>query len=140
MLCYFSDPVEIKLVNFEAIHAKYAKRYDLKKFKGYMKTILKNYKDETQQFEKKNDVEPWSQRNKKSRGWHLLYDLMIDEKSNRTLSRMSLEEIHQSNKCFSCYPIDKFKKYHRDMVNLTGEWIECIIKLFSFKHLTSLIL
>jgi hypothetical protein len=100
-----------------------------------MKTILKNCKSEMQQFEKKNDVEPWSQRNKISRGWHLLYDLMIDKRT-RTLSRMSLEEIHQSNKCFSCYPIDKFKKYHRDMINLTGEWIECLSKLFSYKCLT----
>lgn len=118
-----SDPVEFKLVNFDEIHRRYAKRYELNKFKGYMKTILKNYKSGTQQFQKKVEVEPWSRRNKKSQGWHLLYDLMIDEKSNGTIRRMSIEEIHQSNKCFSCYPVDKFKKYHRDMVKLTGKWI-----------------
>jgi hypothetical protein len=62
-----SDPVESKLVNFEEIHRRYAKRYDLGKFKGYMKTILKNYKDGTQEFVKKDDIEPWTSRSKKSR-------------------------------------------------------------------------
>lgn len=115
------DPVEFKLVNFGEIHSRYAKRYDLNKFKGYMKTILTNYKSGTQEFTKKDEIEAWSSRNKKSLGWHLLYDLMIDRKSRAKLDAMTLDEIHKSNKLFECYPIDKFKKYHRDMEKLAGE-------------------
>lgn len=120
-LIVMSDPVESKLVNFEEIHRRYAKRYDFGKFKGYMKTILKNYKDGTQEFVKKDDIEPWTSRSKKSRGWHLLYDLMIDRKSRAKLNAMKLDEIHKSNKLFECYPIDKFKKYYREMAKLAGE-------------------
>ena len=86
-----------------------------------MQTILKNYKNGTQQFVRKDETEPWTSRKKKSKGWHLLYDLLIDKTSNQKLKDMSIEEIHASNPFFSCYPMDKFKKYHRDMVKLTGE-------------------
>lgn len=87
-----------------------------------MKTILKNYKNKTQQFEEKDEsAEPWSSRSKKSRGWHLLYDLMIDEKSNRQLKCMTIEDLRQSNQYFECYPLDAFKKYYADMKKLTGK-------------------
>jgi hypothetical protein len=89
--------------------------------KGYMQTILKNYKNGTQQFKEKNVVEAWSSRDKKSQGWHLLYILLIETESNKKLKAMSLEEIHQSNPSFQCYDIGKFKKYYKDMVKLTGE-------------------
>jgi hypothetical protein len=79
-----------------------------------MKTILKNYKNGTQEFVKKDDIEPWTSRSK-------LYDLMIDRKSREKLNAMKLDEIHKSNKLFECYPIDKFKKYYREMAKLAGE-------------------
>ena len=102
----------------------YASRYDLKKFKGYMQTILKNYKNGTQQFKEKIAVEAWSSsQNKKSKGWHLLYALLIEIDSNKKLKAMSLEEIHQSNPNFQCYDIGKFKKYYKDMIKLTGEFL-----------------
>ena len=116
-----TDPTEYKLVKFADIHQMYARRYELKKFKGYMQTILKNYKNGTQQFEVKSEVEKWSTRSKKSLGWHLLYDLLIDKRTSERLKRMKVEEIHESNPLFSCYSFDSFKKYYKDMVKLTGE-------------------
>ena len=102
----------------------YASRYDLKKFKGYMQTILKNYKNGTQEFKEKIAFEAWSSQNKKSKGWHLLYALLIEIDSNKKLKAMSLEEIHQSNPNFQCYDIGKFKKYYKDMIKLTGEFFD----------------
>jgi hypothetical protein len=67
LILFFPDPLEFKLVNFAEIHQMYASRYDLKKFKGYMQTILKNYKNGTQQFKEKNVVEAWSSRDKKAK-------------------------------------------------------------------------
>ena len=121
LILFIPDPLEFKLVNFTEIHQMYASRYDLKKFKGHMQTILKNYKNGTQQFKEKIVIEAWSSRDKKSQGWHLLYILLIETDSNKKLKAMSLEEIHQSNPSFQCYDIGKFKKYYKDMIKLTGE-------------------
>lgn len=115
------DPLEFKLVRYSEIHQLYAKRYDVKKFKGYMQTILKNYKNGTQQFKEKVETEAWSTRNKKSIGWHLLYDLLIETDSRAKLKTMSLQEIHESNPNFQCYSIDKFTKYYNDMIIFTGK-------------------
>ena len=114
----------------------YARRYELKKFKGYMKTILKHYKLGTQQFEVKNEVEKWSTRSKKSLGWHLLYDLLIDKTTKKRLEELTVEEIHETNPLFNCYPIDSFKKYYKDMVKLTGEFILlCFLSAISSNQL-----
>ena len=85
LILFFQDPLEFKLVQFTEIHQMYASRYDLKKFKGYMQTILKNYKNGTQQFKEKIAFEAWSSQNKKSKGWHLLYALLIEIDSNKKL-------------------------------------------------------
>ena len=119
-----SDPLEFKMVDFAEIHYRYARRYDLAKFKGYMKTILKNFKNQTQQFERKDENIPWTSKKKgKSKGWQLLYDLLMDERSRRKLDGMTLEEIHASNPNFERYPINDFKKYYREMNKLTGECV-----------------
>ena len=121
-----ADPLEFKLVDFAEIHRRYARRYELKKFKGYMKTILKNYKNQTQQFEKKDERVPWTSRDKgKSKGWQLLYDLLMDKRSSRKLTGMTIDEIHKSNPNFECYPINDFKKYYNDMKKLTGKCFNC---------------
>ena len=99
------DPLEFKLVDYDEIHSRYAKQYDKKKFKGYFQTILKNYKNQTQQFKVDNVVEPWTSRTKKSTGWHLLHDLLIDHTTRRQVESMTLEQVHKSNPNFECYEL-----------------------------------
>jgi hypothetical protein len=67
-LPFLFRPVEFNLINFVEIYCWYAKRYELKKFTGYMKTILKNYKNQTQELKKIDDIEPWITRSKRSQG------------------------------------------------------------------------
>ena len=55
---FYSDPIELNLVNFAVIHCLCAKRYKLKILLGYMMTILKNYKNQNKDFKKIDVIEP----------------------------------------------------------------------------------
>ena len=81
----------------------------------------KNCKNHTQQFKEEDEIVPWSSRKGKSKGWQLLYDLLMDVRSSRQLTTMAIEEIHRSNPNFVCYPINDFKKYYNDMKKLTSK-------------------
>lgn len=114
------DPTDFNNVAFQEIHKRYAPRYQLSRFKGYMKSILKNFKDGTRQFkDDSNGIEPWTSRSKRSEGWHLLYGLLVDNESRDRLEAMSLQDIWESNRLFKCYPLNDFKKYYKDMDKLT---------------------
>ena len=45
----------------------------------------KNCKNHTQQFKEEDEIVPWSSRKGKSKGWQLLYDLLMDVRSSRQL-------------------------------------------------------
>ncbi len=111
------DPTDFKHINYKEIHQCYASRYELSRFKGYMTTILNNYKSGARQF-KDDDIEPWTSRSKRSKGWHLLYGLLMNTASKEKLKRMSVDDIHKSEPTFKRYGIKDFEKYYRDMIKL----------------------
>ena len=85
-----------------------------------MMTILKNYKNQTQDFKKIDVIEPWTTRSEESGVASVVHP--VDYSSlKRKLLVMTLEDIHQSAPCLSSYELSAFEKYYRDMLKLTGE-------------------
>lgn len=130
-------------VNFARIHATYAKRYKLARFRENLKLLLRHALNKTGPFVEKEEqrteampdakqspgkegIEPWKSKSKRSKGWYLLYGLRMDQVTNAELDTMTLEEIWESNKHFKCYPLNKFKMYDIEMKKLTNKLRQCI--------------
>ena len=74
------SPIHNMLDDMEKLRQNYAPRYKLSKFKGYMKTIMKNYNEKKGPF--KDEVEPWATRKKvKSKGYALLFTLLMNKET-----------------------------------------------------------
>lgn len=114
----------------EQIWRKYASNYDQKKTKTNLDYLLKQYQNKEGPFsssshsnhntntrasgkgDANSEVEPWSTRTKKSRGWDLLYKLrLFPEKSG--ILEMTQKEIWESSALFKCYAFQDFKKYDK---------------------------
>eukprot|EP00984_Skeletonema_dohrnii_P035774 scaffold35949_cov272-Skeletonema_dohrnii-CCMP3373.AAC.1 len=135
------DPLsDVHLMTKEQIWRKYASNYDQKKTKNNLEYLLKQYQNKQGPFssssqgnsytntradgnregEANEEVEPWTTRKKKSRGWDLLYKLRLyPEKSG--ISDMTQEELWESSALFRCYPFQDFKKYDKKMEKLAQE-------------------
>lgn len=143
--------------DMKAIHMKYGSRYQFSKFKGYMKTIMKNYDKKKGPF--KDAIEPFYNRKKiKSPAYALLFTLLInkettgvDKVSSSVLfamfsifydthfvfpaqsKQMTTEALWSSHPVFSQYPLDHFKEYHKRMIKLTDkrrEQLDRDVKIF----------
>ena len=109
-------------VNFKSIHSSYAKRYKLSNFRENFKRILRHKLNNSGPFKVEQEtIEPWTSREKRSRAWHLLYELRMADESNDELNRMTAEEIWQSNELFKQYSLQNFKKYNNDMAKSTDK-------------------
>ena len=74
------SPIHKILDKINDIHRLYAPRYQLNRFKGYMKTIMKNYNQKKGPF--KSEMEPWATRKKiKSQGYALLFTLLMNKET-----------------------------------------------------------
>ena len=109
-------------VNFKSIHSSYAKRYKLSNFRENFKRILRHKLNNSGPFKVEQEtIEPWTSREKRSKAWHLLYELRMADESNDELNRMTAEEIWQSNELFKQYSLQNFKKYNNDMAKSTDK-------------------
>ena len=109
-------------VNFKSIHSSYAKRYKLSNFRENLKRILRHKLNTSGPFKVEQEtIEPWTSREKRSKAWHLLYELWMADETNDELSRMTAEEIWESNELFKQYSLQNFKKYNNDMAKSTAK-------------------
>ena len=113
---------DFKDVNFKQMLNKYAgNKYKLSNFKENIKRLLLNRQQKTGPF-KAEGVEPWYTSPKNvSRGYSLLFMLLMDSNKSRIISTMAVEEIWKSHPQFQLYELDKFKTYFKNMKNLTAK-------------------
>lgn len=105
--------------DMKEVHKKYGSRYQFSKFKGYMKTIMKNYDQKKGPF--KDAIEPFYNRKKvKSQGYALLFTLLMNRETTG-VDKMTIESLWSSHPVFSQYPLDQFKEYYKRMVKLTDK-------------------
>ena len=140
IIASLNDPLsDIHLMSKEQIWRKYAHNYDQKKTVKNLAYLLKQHEEKEGPFssssnstrnkaskcEASDEVEPWVTRNKKSRGWDLLYKLRLyPEKSG--ITGMTDKEIWESSELFKCYPLDDFTKYDKKMIKLTKKRREMV--------------
>jgi hypothetical protein len=121
---YIGDYTEsnFKNVNFKQLHKLYASRYPLSRFRVNCVAILKHKLKGTGPFKEQHseaEIEPWKTRSSRSKGWNLLYGILMDPVTSRELTTLTLDELWNSNQHFKCYAKADFRKYLKDMKTLT---------------------
>jgi len=110
-------------VNFKHIRSTYAPRYKHNLFRENLKRILRHLLNSTGPFKADEDegIDPWTSKKKRSKAWHLLYELRMNKETNNDLNNMTVEQIWESNSLFKQYPLQDFKKYSKDMEKSTAK-------------------
>ena len=113
-------PGNYKKVNFTQLHQKFAPSYKANRFRENFKTLLKNKYNKTGDFKDKNNgIDPWTSRTGRSKGWHLLHNLLMDSATRPNVVEMPAEQLWGTSIHFKCYQLKDFKKYKKDMELLT---------------------
>ena len=115
-------------VKFQQIQEKYArnKGYKASNFKGNFKRLLKNLRNKTGDF-KPEKIEPWYTSAKNvSAAYSLLFNLYMNPKYSRNISRMSGKQVWESNELFQSYDLKQFETYNKNMRALTSKRKELI--------------
>ena len=110
-----------KLTNAQ-IYEKYASNvgWEKKNATDNIRRLKNQYLDKEGPFTEKelNQVEPFRTRKGiKSKAYSLLLKAHVHSDQSG-INRMTVEQIHQSHKCFQQYPLKDFKKYNEDMTKL----------------------
>ena len=121
---YIGDYTEksFKNVNFKQLHKVYASRYPFSRFRPNFISILKHKLNGTGPFREENPetaTEPWKTRSTRSKGWNLLYGILMDPVTNAEALTLSIDELWNSNQNFNCYPKADFQKYFKEMKAMT---------------------
>jgi hypothetical protein len=125
-----------KKQNLEKLWQEYAPQFQRCKFKGYMETIMKNFRAKKGEFK-----DTWSAKKdgNHSKEYSLLYKLMMKNdivgvsttidctfSSHHLLTpclpsvlQMSVAEVHANHGLFTMYPLDEFKRYYNNMKAIT---------------------
>jgi len=103
-----------KKQNLEKLWQEYAPQYQRRKFKGYMETIMKNFRAKKGEFK-----DTWSAKKdgNRSKEYSLLYKLMM----KNDIVGMSVAEVHANHALFTMYPLDEFKRYYNNMKGITDK-------------------
>ena len=122
----------IHSIELKEVHARFAHQYPMRNFKKNYSRIIGHFTAKTGPFEEnqqenqqnqdeegqvENEVETWWTKGKISKGYSLLYSLLI-EPNGTGIESMSVETIWQSHAAFRCYELQKFQVYYKKMVKL----------------------
>ena len=112
-------------VKFQQIQEKYArnKGYKASNFKGNFKRLLKNLRNKTGDF-KPEKIEPWywyTSAKNVSAAYSLLFNLYMNPKYSRNISRMSGKQVWESHELFQSYDLKQFETYNKNMRALTSK-------------------
>ena len=122
----------IHSIELEEVHARFAHQYPMRNFKQNYKRIIGHFTAKTGPFEEnqqenqqnqdeegqvENEVETWWTNRKISKGYSLLYSLLM-EPNGTGIESMSVEIIWQSHAAFRCYELQEFQVYYKKMVKL----------------------
>lgn len=118
------DEKDFKDVNFNKLHEHYASRYPRSRFRQNLKNILIHKLKCSGPFRvnlAESGVKEWKSQSGRSRGWNLLFALLMDRKTRSEVLSMSLDNLWSSNEYFNCYPKDDFQIYLKEMIDVTGK-------------------
>jgi hypothetical protein len=107
----------IHLIADEKIHQDYAPRYNAK----YVQKLLDQFRAKTGPFKNNSngEVEPWKSRKGKSKASSLLEKLLMNPEKYH-INEKNVDEIYCCSTHFQQYPIEDFRKYYEEMVEITN--------------------